>query len=160
VGQAAPQNSESGHSSAARYFVKRSTKASRHNFTTGKLNGIMPAGPRSNLVNPADSRRSQRVLLQIQIQVSAQFEGDAPIKEQTQTIEVNAHGGLIALAMRVRPGQKLILKNWSTAIEQECRVVHVRERPIGKNEVGIAFPAAAPKFWNITFPPPDWAPHM
>jgi hypothetical protein len=120
----------------------------------------MPAGPRSEFANPADSRRSQRVLLQIPIQVSAQFEGDAPIKEQTHTIEVNAHGGLIALAMRVRPAQKLILKNWSTAIEQECRVVHVREKPAGKNEVGISFPIAAAKFWNVTFPPPDWAPHM
>jgi len=55
--------------------------------------------------------------------------------------------------MRVRPGQKLVLKNWSTAKEQECRVVHVREKPIGKNEVGVAFPFAMPKFWNIDFPP-------
>ena len=111
--------------------------------------------------NTADARRTQRILLQIPIQVRAQFAGgDAPIIEETATVEVNAHGGLIALAMRVRPGQKLILRNWTTAKEQECRVVHVREKPIGKNEIGIAFPFAMPKFWNVEFPPPDWKPFM
>jgi len=119
----------------------------------------MPVDSRPDSVNPADSRRSQRVLLQIPIQVRAQFEGDVPIKEETHTIEVNAHGALIALAMRVRPGQRLILKNGATAIEQECKVVHVREKPAGKSDVGVAFPVAAPKFWNVSFPPPDWARH-
>lgn len=112
------------------------------------------------LSNPADGRRTQRVLLQIPILVRAQFAGDAPITEETTTLEVNAHGGLIALAMKVRPGQKLILKNWTTAHEQECRVVHMREKPIGKNEVGVAFPFAIPKFWNVDFPPPDWTPFL
>jgi hypothetical protein len=111
-------------------------------------------------VKPADARRTQRVHLQIPIQVRAQFRGDEPITEETKTMEVNAHGGLLALAMKVRPGQKLILRNWATAVEQECRVVHVREKPIGKNEVGVTFPFAMPKFWNVQFPPPDWTPYL
>src|SRR6267378_775691 len=104
----------------------------------------------------AEARRTQRVLLQ----VSAQFAGDATINEETTTLQIIAHGGLIALAMRVQPGQKLVLRNWATAKEQECRVVHVREKPIGKNEVGIAFPFAMPKFWNVEFPPTDWTPFL
>jgi hypothetical protein len=115
---------------------------------------------RKSSANPADARRTQRVHLQIPIQVRAQFAGDEPITEDTTTVEVNAHGGLVALAMRVRPGQKLVLRNWATAKEQDCRVVHVREKPIGKNEVGIAFPFAIPKFWNVDFPPPDWTPYL
>jgi hypothetical protein len=107
-----------------------------------------------------EGRRSQRVLLRIPIQVRAQFEDDAPITEETTTLEVNAHGGLIALAMKVHMGQKLFLKNWSTAIVQECRVVHVREKPMGKSDVGIAFPMAMAKFWNIEFPPSDWKPYI
>jgi hypothetical protein len=107
-----------------------------------------------------DARRTQRILLQVPVLVRAQFEGDDPIVEETTTVEVNAHGGLISLAMRVHPGQKLALKNWATAKEQECRVVHVREKPFGKNEVGVAFPFAMPKFWNVDFPPPDWTPYM
>jgi hypothetical protein len=110
--------------------------------------------------NPADARRTQRVHLQIPVLVRAQFAGDDPISEDTITLEVNAHGGLLALAMRVRPGQKLVLRNWATAKEQDCRVVHVREKPIGKNEVGVAFPFAIPKFWNVEFPPPDWTPYL
>src|SRR6267378_7800292 len=104
----------------------------------------------------AEARRTQRVLLQVR----AQFAGDAPINEETTTLQINAHGGLIALAMRVQPGQKLALRNWATAKEQECRVVHVREKPIGKNDVGIAFPFAMPQFWNVDFPPLDWTPYL
>ena len=120
----------------------------------------MPDQPQKPPSSPTDSRRSQRVLLRIPILVRAQFEGDVPLEEDTHTIEVNAHGGLISLAMRVRPGQKLQLKNWATAIEQECRVIHVREKQAGKNDVGIAFPHPNPKFWNVVFPPPDWAPFL
>ncbi len=97
----------------------------------------------------AEARRTQRVLLQVR----SQFAGDAPINEETTTLHINAHGGLHA-------GQKLVLRNWATAKEQECRVVHVREKPIGKNEVGIAFPFAMPKFWNVEFPPTDWTPFL
>jgi hypothetical protein len=73
---------------------------------------------------------------------------------------VNAHGGLISLAMKVRPGQKLVLRNLATAKEQDCRVVHVREILGEKNQVGVAFPYAMPSFWNVQFPPPDWTPYM
>jgi hypothetical protein len=120
----------------------------------------MSGEPQKIPSNPVDSRRSQRVLLRIPILVRAQFEGDMPLTEDTHTIEVNAHGALLSLAMRVRPGQRLNLKNWVTAIEQECRVVHVREKSVGKNDVGVAFPHPNPKFWNVAFPPPDWAPYM
>jgi PilZ domain len=120
----------------------------------------MTASDKKTSGNPADRRRSQRVLLQVSVLVTAQFEGGPPLTEDTRTVEINVHGALITLAMRVRPGQKLVIKNWSTAKEQECRVVHVREAPSGKNEVGISFPFPAAKFWNIEFPPPDWKPFM
>lgn len=122
-------------------------------------NAMSPA-PSKPSATPSDARRSQRVLLKIPILVRAQFAGDQPITEDTTTVEVNAHGGLLALAMKVRPGQKLVLKNWATANEQECRVVHVVEKSFGKNEVGIAFPFAMPKFWNVEFPPADWKPFI
>ena len=120
----------------------------------------MAGTPTKGYGGSVDKRRSQRILLRIQIMVSAQFEDGLPIKEDTTTLEVNAHGALIALAMKVRPGQKLTVKNWGTAKEQEVRVVHVRESLGGKSEVGITFPYAMPKFWNVEFPPPDWTPFM
>jgi PilZ domain len=118
----------------------------------------MSDDPYKKIGHASDKRRSQRVLLQIPILVRAQFEGDTPLSEETHTLVVNAGGALINLAMKVKPGQKLILRNWSTAKEQACRVVHVREKPFGKNEVGIAFPSDMPQFWGLSFPPPDWTP--
>lgn len=120
------------------------------------MHSAPPTGPGG----PIDKRRSQRILLKIPIKVTAQFGHDEPIVEDTTTLEVNAHGALIALAMRVRAGQKIILRNWATAKEQECRVVHIRETVSGKSEVGIAFPFAMARFWNVEFPPPDWTPFM
>jgi uncharacterized membrane protein len=122
---------------------------------------LMSGDPYKKAGNPADKRRTQRVLLQIPILVRAQFEGDTPLTEETSTLVVNADGALICLAMSVKLGQKfqkLVLRNWSTAKEQGCRVVHIREKPIGKNEVGVAFPSPMPKFWGLAFPPPDWTP--
>src|SRR5271157_2346046 len=74
-----------------------------------------------------EARRSQRVMLRIPILVRAEIEGEAPLEEDTFTQVVNAHGALIALAMKVRPGQKLVLRNWGTAKEKPCRVIHVKE---------------------------------
>lgn len=108
----------------------------------------------------ADKRRSQRILLRIQIKVTAKFADGMSIAEDTTTLEVNAHGALIALAMKVRTDQKIVVRNYGTAKEQECQVVNIRESLGGKNEVGISFPAAMARFWNVDFPPPDWAPFL
>jgi len=119
----------------------------------------MPGTPHDHSAKRADARRSQRVLLRIPVQAKGFPEDGISITEDTTTVEVNAHGALIALAMRVRPGQKLVLRNWGTAKEQDCRVVHVKEIHDAKNEVGVAFAFPNPKFWNIQFPPEDWKPY-
>lgn len=108
--------------------------------------------------NWGESRRTQRVVIQIPILVRAPVPGEPPLEEDTFTLVVNAHGALISLAMKVRPGQKLVLRNWANPREQDCRVVHVRDNPFGKNEVGVSFPFANPHFWNLEFPPPGWTP--
>ena len=107
-----------------------------------------------SLSTRVEARRSQRVMLRIPILVRAEIKGEPPLEEDTFTMVVNAHGALIALAMKVRPGQKLDLRNWGTAKEQACRVVHVKNNPFGKNEVGIEFPFPNPHFWNLDFPHP------
>ena len=99
-----------------------------------------------------------RVLLSVPIQVDGKDKEEKDFTEETRTLVVNAHGALISLAMKVRPGQKLVLRNWANPREQDCRVVHVRDNPFGKNEVGVSFPFANPHFWNLEFPPPDWTP--
>ena len=68
-------------------------------------------------------------------------------------LSVNAHGGAVALAARVRPGQSILVVNKSTGAEQECRVVDVGSVQDGKWTVGIELVEPAAKFWKINFPP-------
>jgi hypothetical protein len=105
-----------------------------------------------------DARRSQRVLLCVPILARSYPEDESPLTEETTALVVNAHGALILLEMRVRPGQRLLVRNWHTAREQECTVVHVKENSSAKNEVGIAFASPRPDFWNIAFPPDNSPP--
>ena len=85
-------------------------------------------------------------------------EDEHPCVETTHTLIVNAHGALIVLALRVLPGQKLVLQNLNSGKEQSCRVMHIGERKSDKAEVGVEFLEPAPHFWNIDFPPVDWKP--
>lgn len=104
-----------------------------------------------------NTRRSQRVLLRVPILVR-KVESDGFLSEHSYTLMVNANGALIALAMKVQPGQKLVLKNRTTGEDQECHVVQVGKQYVNKNEVAIEFVRPAPRFWHIDFPPADWKP--
>ena len=101
-------------------------------------------------------RRSQRVLLHVPIQVRWIPQGDTAISEATFTLVVNAHGALILLAMKVKAGARVFVRNSAHAEDKECRVVRVQEKPEGKSEVGLEFLWSDPKFWGLEFPPDDW----
>jgi hypothetical protein len=104
-------------------------------------------------------RRSQRVLLSVPVEVYLQAE-NASLSEEGHTLVVNAHGGLVKLAMKVQPGQTLVLKNRESGEQQECRVVHMEKGLANTNEVGILFAQPAPHFWGVDFPPVDWKPFL
>ena len=113
----------------------------------------------SNLAPMSNRRRSQRVLLRMPILVIAMGADKQPVSEKTHTAVVNAHGGLIHLAMNVRAGQSLILRNPESSEEQSCRVIRISEEHEGKREVGVEFTTPNSNFWHVAFPPSDWAPH-
>jgi hypothetical protein len=103
-----------------------------------------------------NSRRSQRVLLNLPVVIRHQSEGDEhPCVETCHTLVVNAHGALIVLTMKVRLTQQLVLENLISGKEQRCRVVHVAERQSNMSEIGVEFLEPAPHFWNIDFPSDD-----
>ncbi len=112
----------------------------------------------SNLTPMSNRRRSQRVLLRMPILVIAIGSDKQAISEKAYTSVVNAHGGLIHLAMKVRVGQALILRNPEASEEQSCRVVRSSEPHDGKYEVGVEFTTPNSKFWHVAFPPSDWMP--
>ena len=104
----------------------------------------------------ADARRSQRVVARIRVRVLRQDGAGETISEDTHTLVVNAHGALLILAMKVRPGETLTLENWVARDRQQIRVVRIGQKQGSKHEVAIEFSTPAPRFWHIDFPPPDW----
>ena len=108
------------------------------------------------LTDRIELRRSKRVLLRLAIQVRWTPPGDTTITEDTTTLVVNAHGALISLAMKVKPGVRIFVRSRSVVEHKECRVVRVQEKHEGKSEVGVEFLRPDAKFWGLEFPPDDW----
>jgi hypothetical protein len=106
----------------------------------------------------ANRRRSQRVIVAVSVTISSEGASkDATFQEDTQTLIVNVHGAMVALAAKVAKGQMLRLKNRATQEEQPCKVVYLGPVSGGKAQVGVEFTARVPDFWHIVFPPEDFA---
>jgi hypothetical protein len=97
-------------------------------------------------------RRSKRLGLSIRVHVFGQDIFLESFNEFTQMLSVNAHGGALALAARVGPGQSILVVNKSTGEEQECRVMDVGSLQDGKWTVGIELVEPVSDFWKINFP--------
>jgi hypothetical protein len=101
-------------------------------------------------------RRSQRVHAQLPVVVQGMLADETPFVDPTRAIVLSAHGCLITLSESVTLGERLILRNVATREEQDCRVVYLGEKQGGRTEVGLQFKTAAPQFWGLEHPPPDW----
>jgi hypothetical protein len=106
--------------------------------------------------NPANRRRSERVMLQMKVTVIADDTEHKPRQEEALTLAVNAHGGLLRMKMHVHVGQPMRLVNPQKAMEQNCRVVRVEDTTPEYFSVAFEFDAPNPKFWPVVFPPSDW----
>jgi hypothetical protein len=110
----------------------------------------------TTLENPANRRRSERVMLQMKITVIANDVEHRPCQEEALTLVVNAHGGLLKMKMDVHVGQPMRLTNPQNKIEQNCRVVRVDDTSPDYYSVAFEFDKPNPKFWPVVFPPSDW----
>lgn len=104
----------------------------------------------------ANRRRSERVMLQIPIAVLTESLEHEPLREETHTMIVNAHGGLVKLTMEVMAGQPIVLKHPRSGAEAKARVVRVENPPGGFTAVAFEFVEPSPRFWPVEFPPADW----
>ena len=109
-----------------------------------------------NAPQPSDRRRSKRVVLDVPLLVMTDTTEGKRVQEETHTLVVNAHGGLLTLKMEVLPGQPVLLINPKNGKEQKCRIVRVENPPGGEVVVAFEFEDPAPHFWPIVFPPTDW----
>src|SRR5260370_8049834 len=98
--------------------------------------------------NPAERRRSERVMLQVPVVVQARTRDGKEVREETQTVVVNAHGGLLKLLMEVKVGQPFLLINERSTQEQRSHVVRVEPSP----------PPHSPTPFHSHHPPPPLPP--
>jgi hypothetical protein len=97
-------------------------------------------------------RRSRRLELAVPVFVYGwSTADDSPFTEITQTLEVNAHGGLVALTAMVQPGQMILLVNNKTETERECRVVRVHRESDSTCKVGFEFIRPEGRFWELAY---------
>jgi hypothetical protein len=105
---------------------------------------------------PSGFRRSQRLILDVPLVICGGAEDHRPFREETFTITVNAHGGLLVLEHRVSLGQKILLMNPKNWDEREATVASLGPPYAGLATVGFQFIRPAPEFWAVSSPPADW----
>jgi hypothetical protein len=97
-----------------------------------------------------ERRKSARTSTYVPLFVYGYTTAGEPFHEDTNTLQVNANGGLLRLDANVRCGQKLLVVNRVTKEEEECLVVTLMKRPKHTDlRVGVAFARSTPGFWNI-----------
>lgn len=103
-----------------------------------------------------EHRRSERVMLQIPIILVTESMEHERVCEETSTLVVNAHGGLLKLIIEVKVGQPIVLRNPKSGAEEPAHVVRIENPPGGYTAVAFEFDRPNPKFWPVAFPPEDW----
>jgi len=99
-------------------------------------------------IGKLNRRRTRRARVQIPLLVYGHNPNDVPFFEEAYTIEINAHGALIAMKTAVPPGGRLLLTNETNQKTQECTILSVTTKQRSEVEVTIAFATAAAQFWR------------
>ena len=104
----------------------------------------------------SNKRRSQRLFIQVKVVIEGKAANRPPIKEETHTIVVNAHGALVEMGSQLDQGQQVSLRNVRTSDTIECVVKLVTAAGAGKFSTALEFTKPNPTFWRVSFPPEDW----
>jgi hypothetical protein len=111
----------------------------------------------ANVMEGRNRRRSERVVLRVRVRLSALMPRGKRISIEAQTLVVNAHGGLLDVAMEMIAGQQLLLSNLITERVTTGKVVRIEGSEESRFSVAFEFDFPAPSFWPVSFPPPDWS---
>lgn len=107
-------------------------------------------------VQAGSTRRSSRVFTRIPVRAQGKNNQGRSFKQSSQTIVINAHGGLLYLEEEVAIGGELVLVNPATEEEQDCRVVYIGDTSEKGTRVGVEFLSPSPHFWGVEFAQQDW----
>ena len=118
---------------------------------------LLRTGPtRTREPQPA-KRRSERILQRIPIEVSGATAAGSHFLERTNTIMISAFGGSISLGHELVPDQFVHIRNLSTGIEEDFRVVRMITVVFSVHrEYGVELLNPQSQIWGIKFlAPPD-----
>jgi hypothetical protein len=101
-------------------------------------------------------RRSERVLVDVPLVVRNSSGEKQTFREETFTVTVSAHGGLIMLEAPVKIGQKIVVMNPKNWDEREALVAYLGRPHAGLAQVAFEFSRPAPEFWALDSPPANW----
>ena len=104
----------------------------------------------------SSERRSSRVFTRIPVKAKGKGHAGRKFNENSQTIVINAHGGLLYLQAELDLGAELVLVNPATEEEQECRVVYLGDTSDKGTRIGVEFLSPSPHFWGVEFAQQDW----
>jgi hypothetical protein len=105
----------------------------------------------------SSERRSSRVFARIPVRAAGKDSDGRKFHENSHTIVINAHGGLLYLQKTVEIGAELVLSNPVSEEELECRVVYLGDTSEKGTRVGVEFLSPSPRFWGVEFAAQDWA---
>jgi hypothetical protein len=102
-------------------------------------------------IQATSQRRSSRVFTRLSVRAKGVDNTGRKFRENSQTIVINAHGGLLYLQETVDIGADLVLINPITDEEQICRIVYVGDTSEKGTRVGVEFLVPSPHFWGVEF---------
>ena len=124
-----------------------------------------PAGSDPASARPDTARmRADAVSLDVPVKVHGSRVTDVvlgttphtePFEEETSTMIVFSHGGVVRMATAVNVGQMLVLTNQRTKQDAICRVVKVRAYSNAQAYVEVEFTHRQSGFWGVHFSTDD-----
>ena len=102
-------------------------------------------------------RRSARVFKRLRVVAAGKNKAGKRFREASETIVINAHGGLMYMLQPLEMGAMVVLTNPFTQEEQECRVVYLGEDSEKGQRVAVEFLTPAPRFWGVEFSQLGWS---
>ena len=104
-----------------------------------------------------ERRRGQRVFLRVRANIHVALQGK-PVTFDATTVSVSHNGALLVLKQSLPVQTHLVLEHAGTKDRVACKVVRSAQPMPEGFHTPIEFETAAPNFWHIAFPPPDWRP--
>jgi PilZ domain len=100
-------------------------------------------------------RRSERVTVELPVEVSGTDLNTGFFTEKSRTIQVSRHGAKIALRHSLAPHEEISLRCVETGQEVEARIIGMLGKAPRGHFYGVAFLNEDVNVWGINFPPPS-----